>query len=289
LDIAVVDRLLENATLAEIWDHFLQGQARLLFNNHDQDWLADQTWWHSAKNVLEIGCGNGCYLSLLSEAFPEKTLEGVDYNTTYIEKARDRHSEKGISFRPGNAEEELPECRGKFDVVFFRFTLQWLKNPRLALEIAHSYLKPGGKLLVIDSYDPAAASAEVIPSLQYSIDELHEKTKAKAKGNRLISMELLNDLEGNEEVPLKRLYGVERTTLDKSGNRTERGPRFESKEHLSRYLNQNLLWFGIMRKQFEISVDLPQARKELQIYLDRNDHWVQIGMHYLLLDRIEAK
>jgi hypothetical protein len=44
-----------------------------------------------------------------------------------------------------------------------------------------------------------------------------------------------------------------------------------------------------MRKQFEISVDLPQARKELQIYLDRNDHWVQIGMHYLLLDRIEAK
>ena len=284
-DVGTVQKLLQESRLFDLWDHFLRGQARLMFSNHDKEWFSQKKWWNSANNVLEIGSGNGSYLSLISEAFPNKKLEGVDFNSKYVDQATAEYAHQGISFRLGNAEEELPAHQGRFDVVFFRFTLQWLKHPERALELAHRYLKPGGILLIIDSYDPAAHSSRVIDSLENSVRQLHERTRETAKGNRRISMEILTKLQEGTS-PLSRLYRVHHTSLDGNGNRLERGLCFESQDELERYLNQNLLFFGILEKQYGISVDLPTARREIQSYIDEKGFQTAPGVHYLVLEKI---
>lgn len=143
LDIGTVKRLLDQSSEAVLWNHFLIGQAELYFRNYDEKWLSQQSWWQSARNVLEIGSGNGHYLSLIQSHFPEKTVEGVDYNPDYVEKASGRYPH--IAFSLGNAQEELSKEEGSFDVVFLRYTLSWLTDPMKALELAQRYIKPGGR------------------------------------------------------------------------------------------------------------------------------------------------
>ena len=139
--------------------------------------------------------------------------------------------------------------------------------------------------LIMDSYDPAAHSSRVIDSLENSVRQLHERTRETAKGNRRISMEILTKLQEGTS-PLSRLYRVHHTSLDGNGNRLERGLCFESQDELERYLNQNLLFFGILEKQYGISVDLPTARREIQSYIDEKGFQTAPGVHYLVLEKI---
>ncbi len=51
-------RKLEKTTDTELWDVFLKGQARLFFP-YEFKWISGKDWWSKAKNILEIGSGNG--------------------------------------------------------------------------------------------------------------------------------------------------------------------------------------------------------------------------------------
>ena len=94
------------------------------------------------SNVLDLGCGSGLLMSLLS-IYKECSCVGIDLS----QSAADRFNDKvnncriipcSIEFAPEILDREF------FDVVMMVEVLEHLEEPKKALKIAHSLLKEGG-------------------------------------------------------------------------------------------------------------------------------------------------
>lgn len=276
--------ILQTAELPDLWNYFLKGQVNLFFSQ-EAEWLSEKECWTGARNILELGSGNGAYLSRLSEMFNDKIFLGVEKQSSLVEQSSAQFSRSGLAFVEGDAEVEYEEYRNQFDAVLYRLTLQHLKNPKLSLELAHQYLKRDGYVIIIDSYDPAWIASHEIYSLDEASRQHNERNRATLKGNRHITIEILEELQ-NENGSLSRLYEVIHTSLDVQGNRLEKGIRFESEQDRKRYFNHALLLLGILKKGYEIPVDLSDAYRELQVYLEDETSWICPGVHLLVLKKI---
>ncbi len=277
-------QVLETASLTELWNYFLKGQAEL-FSSQEAEWLAQKECWTKAKTVLEIGSGNGAYLSLLADKFKDKTFLGIDKRESFVNQANDEFSRLGLSFVEGDAEIVQEHYHNQFDAILYRLTLQHLQNPKHALEIAHQYLKEEGYIVIIDSYDPARRSSHHFPLMEEASRQHNEQARLLQKGNRYITIEILAELQ-NKNSNLSALYEVVHTSLDAQGNRLEKGIRFESEQDRKRCFNHTLLFLTIMKKAYEVSVDLSKAYEELQICLEEENYWNCPGMHLLILKKI---
>jgi len=275
---------LQAAELPDLWNDFLRGQAYLYFNQ-DVKWLSQKEWWTGAQNILELGSGNGVYLSLLSGEFKDKTFLGVENQPLLVQQANAQLGGPSLAFTEGDAQVDYEQYKNRFDICLYRLTLQHLKNPRSSLELAHQYLKQDGYVWIIDSYDPARIGSHKIRALEEASRQLNERNRATSKGNRRITIEILEELQ-NKTGPLSNLYEVVYTSLDVQGNRLEKGICFESTEDLKRYFNQNLLWLSIVNKSYGVPVDLSEAHTELQIYFKDEGFWICPGIHYLVLKKI---
>lgn len=276
--------ILQAAELPDLWNYFLRGQANLYFSQ-DKEWLSQKDWWIGARNILELGSGNGVYLSLLSETFKNKIFLGVENQPLLVERSNAQFGRLGLGFIEGDAEVEYEQYRNQFDAVLYRLTLQHLKNPKLSLKLTHQYLKQDGYVIIIDSYDPVRISSRKIHSLEEASRQHNERNRATLKGNRRITIEILEELL-NKNSPLSSLYEVVYTSLDVQGNRLEKGICFENEKDRKRYFNQNLLFLSILNKGYEIPVDLSEAYNELQSYLEDETFWICPGIHYLVLKKI---
>ncbi len=276
-------KILQDAELSDLWNYFLKGQAELFFRQ-ERELLSKDARWVEARDVLELGSGNGAYLSCLAESFKDKTWLGVEKKPEFVVQASEKYGRSGLAFREGDAEVENDQFRNRFDVVLFRLTLQHLQNPERSLELAHGYLKPGGCIVIIDSYDPARSGSHVMHSFEDAFRQHNERNQAAQKVNRRISMEILEGLE-NKSGLLSSLFEVARTSLDVEGNRLEKGMRFETKQDRMRYFNHALLFLGILNKGYGVTVDFPKAHDELQVYLKDETSWISPGMHLLVLKK----
>ncbi|MBS0624671.1 MAG: class I SAM-dependent methyltransferase [Verrucomicrobia bacterium] len=269
--------VLDAADLSSLWNSFLEGQAHLFFGQ-EADWLSGKREWVESQNVLELGSGNGSYLSRLSEAFSEKKFLGLEIQPSLVEQSKASFARPGLFFVAGDAEEFHEEYRNQFDVVLYRLTLQHLKEPRLSLKLAHEYLKEGGHVFIIEACDAAKVSSHRIHSFE---EASRQQNRTSSKGNRRISMEILNELQDEAS-----FYQIAHTSLDVNGNRLEKGIRFESEEDRKRYFNHALLFLSILKKGYGVLVDLSEAYSELQVYLEDENSWVCPGIHLLVLRKI---
>lgn len=283
-DQQICAEILQAADLSDLWNYFLKGQADLYFSQ-EVDLLAKEQSWATANRILELGSGNGAYLYRVSEAFKEKTYLGVEKQAPFVEQSNAQFGRQGLSFMEGDAELEEKQYEHQFDAVLYRLTLQHLKNPRHSLELAHRYLKPDGCVIILDSYDPAKISSHEIPSFEEASRQHNEKNRATLKGNRRITIEILEELQ-NPNSSLSRLYELKRTSLDVEGNRLEKGIRFDSEQDRKRYFNHALLFLGILSKGYDIPVDFEKAYQELQVYLKNEKSWISPGIHFLVLKKI---
>ena len=112
------------------------------------------------KEVLELGCGNGYWLRMLSRTGASVT--GIDLAENQIEAAKtwsDPYTES-IDYRVGDVSRDV-ELQGKFDVAFFEHVLleipdkQALEN---AIQNAADTLKVGGHLIISDIHPFAPSS-----------------------------------------------------------------------------------------------------------------------------------
>ena len=283
-DQQVCVEILQTAELSDLWNYFLKGQADLYFEQ-EMKLLSKEAYWEEAQNILELGSGNGAYLSRLSETFKDKIYLGVEKQPAFVEESNAKYGKLGLAFTEGDAELEYDQYRSQFDTVLFRLTLQHLKNPRRSLELAYQYLKQGGYVVIIDSYDPAKSSSHKIHSFDEASRQHNERNQATQKGNRRITIEILEELQ-NKSGSLSSFYEVIRTSLDVQGNRLEKGIRFETEQDRKRYFNHALLFLAILNKGYNVSVDFSKAHKELQVYLEDETSWISPGMHFLVLKKI---
>jgi SAM-dependent methyltransferase len=100
--------------------------------------------------VLDVGCGTGAITAGIARAVkPEGHVVGVDRDEGLLEIARTEHAEiENLQFECGDA--TALKFRAQFDVVTSARVLQWIAEPRLAIENMRHAAKGGGVVVVLD-------------------------------------------------------------------------------------------------------------------------------------------
>ena len=274
---------LGKATDAQLWDNFLEGQAKLFF---DQEfiWITKEIWWQEAKNVLEIGSGNGAYLYRLSRQSQDKIFKGIEKLSQLVKQANEHYAGAHLVFQERDAEIFDYQLVGSADIVLFRLTLQHLKDPVAALKNAAEYLPSNGYILIIDSCDRAKRTSHPIPAIDEALQLVAEVQKKAGKGNRAVTLELLQTLEAKTS-PLSEFFEVISSNLDIHGNIISDSIRFEGKQNRMLYFNHSLLFLNLLHRTYHIPIDLNRAYTELQSYLNDENAWTSPGMHFLVLKK----
>lgn len=274
---------LEKANTAELWDVFLEGQAALFFDAEFR-WISNGDWWDTSARILEIGSGNGAYLSRLADQFDAKTFRGVEILPLSVNQANEHYARDNLTFREGDAEVFDAQLMDSADIVLFRLTLQHLKDSSTALKNAANYLSANGYVLIIDACDMAKRTSHPIFALEEALRLVAQTQNKNGNGNRKVTLELLQSLEKGESC-LSDLYEVAFSNLDGSGNMLCDTIRFEGAEGKRLYFNHSLLFLNLLHRTYQIPVDLHKAYDELIAYFRDEHAWSTPGMHYLVLKK----
>lgn len=106
------------------------------------------------EDVLDIGSGPGFLACEMSEvAGPDGSVTGIDPSQSMLSIARGRSRSADsapVEFRPGEAT-ALPCAGGSFDAVTSTQVYEYVHDVPAALAEACRVLRPGGRLLVLDT------------------------------------------------------------------------------------------------------------------------------------------
>jgi ubiquinone/menaquinone biosynthesis C-methylase UbiE len=105
------------------------------------------------RRALEVGCGTGHWLALLSAG---GVCCGLDCSARMLDRARERDS--SLKLVRGTAG-QLPFGRGVFDLVFCVHALHHFDDPAAFVRQAHRVIRPGGAL-AITGMDPQTEQDE---------------------------------------------------------------------------------------------------------------------------------
>ncbi|MBP9865283.1 MAG: class I SAM-dependent methyltransferase [Candidatus Omnitrophica bacterium] len=106
-----------------------------------------------ARRILDVGCGEGRFLSILKEYGPKDwQLCGLDFDEAAVQKCRERGFE-AVARRV----EDFIEGNGTFDAVIMLQLIEHVEDPALIARRVFELLKPGGYFIIetpnIDSLD----------------------------------------------------------------------------------------------------------------------------------------
>ncbi|MEZ5581496.1 MAG: class I SAM-dependent methyltransferase [Candidatus Competibacteraceae bacterium] len=109
---------------------------------------------HSARRILEVGCGTGKNLLALSRAFPEAHCVGLDISEAMLTRARKKLEHQSGRITLLNQAYDQPLCGSEapsFDLVVFSYAWSMM-NPGWEQAIVNAVhdLRPGGLLAVVD-------------------------------------------------------------------------------------------------------------------------------------------
>ncbi len=135
----------------------------------------------NAATVLDIGTGNGYFLSRLADRYPEKRFTGIENNEALAHAARERIKTAGLT----NVEVVLGKCPfaeldRKFDFILARLSIYSMPNRDEVLKWACNLLKDDGRMAIIDAdfgqsytFPPDPAWARMIEVTIHLIEEIN--------------------------------------------------------------------------------------------------------------------
>lgn len=100
----------------------------------------------SGQNVLDLGCGDACFLSNWSQRQKNLKLFGLDLSVNQITKAKTRLPQ--AQFHRASLSDPLPFQNNFFDHIYCGEVLEHLINPDHFMTEAFRILKPGGTLVM---------------------------------------------------------------------------------------------------------------------------------------------
>lgn len=110
--------------------------------------IAEQIRERSYESLLDVGCGTGFLIDLLTKQKPARYC-GVDLSDEMIRVARNKQIE-GAEFVVSSAD-RLPYPDGSFDVVTCSQSFHHYPYPEQAMREAKRVLKPGGLYILSDT------------------------------------------------------------------------------------------------------------------------------------------
>jgi 2-polyprenyl-3-methyl-5-hydroxy-6-metoxy-1,4-benzoquinol methylase len=260
-------RGLKTTDSALLWEAVLANQSHLYLES-DLKFFFNQPAWQSAKKVLELGCGNGAFLSKLSNYFPEKRYLGVEIDEKNLNIAKERcKSQASISFLQSDIWKFAPS--EKYDVIVLRFVLQHLKDNERLLPFLKSMLSEGGCIFVVDACDHMFLSRPAITSFRSVLDQIKEFQDSHNQ-KRNASFELLEISERfgykvvrSEQTPCPIFRDADRTAI------TELIVQV----------------YEVLRRLMQGSLDEDLLSSELAAWFTSPYCYLQLGLHQLVIGK----
>ncbi len=110
-------------------------------------WILEKIDSRNPKSILDVGCGDGFYLHLLSSLYPLAKVIGVDFDTNALNSARINLKGRKVILRQGDVC-KLDFKDNSFDVVLASEVFEHLESDTRGIKEVYRVLKPGGLLLV---------------------------------------------------------------------------------------------------------------------------------------------
>ena len=115
------------------------------------DEIIDRVLKKQPKDILDLGCGNGNILSILSDC-TDANLFGLDLSKNMIYEAQKKLNDK-VQLDIGDSE-NLPYDDDKFDLVICNASFHHYTNPQKVLKEIKRVLTPSGTLTLGDPTAP---------------------------------------------------------------------------------------------------------------------------------------
>ncbi len=100
------------------------------------------------NDLLDVGCGTGPMISLLSKKYPDKHYTGLDLTPAMIEEAKKKNI-PNANFIVGDAE-NLPFEDESFDAMICSNSIHHYPNPQAFFGGVRRCLRKGGRLIIRD-------------------------------------------------------------------------------------------------------------------------------------------
>ncbi len=94
--------------------------------------------------ILDVGCGDGYYLYLISRLYTNITLTGCDFDVRGLKSARANLKDKKIKLLKGDLMKKLPFRSNSFTKIVMSEVAEHLPNDVKGLSEVFRVLKPGG-------------------------------------------------------------------------------------------------------------------------------------------------
>jgi ubiquinone/menaquinone biosynthesis C-methylase UbiE len=160
--------------------------VKLLGGDSARRVLLDQADLQPGQRVLEVGCGTGTLLMLLTRAQPALELTGLDPDARALARAKRKADAASVSIQLDRGfSDALPYSDASFDRVFSCFMLHHLdgadEKVRTLREIRR-VLTPGGRLHLLDFVQPEAAHrVNVVARWMHSTHRLEDNTDTRVR------------------------------------------------------------------------------------------------------------
>lgn len=278
-------RILESTPIQIQWDAILSLETKLYFQLEISYIQKNFNCWENAHTVLDIGCGNGDFTAQLAGTFPDKNFVGIDENQRHIEAARKQHALANLSFECADSHVLEKGFVHRYDIVFMRLVLQHLRDKDLVLRNIYNYLKPKGRVLIIESVDYLRHSS----MSSNTIDELFKKINSHFTDNRIdrtASLSLMKKILSKQS-NMHKLFKIEKSNISPQGESD-----YESEKELHLNLNrknkhllfaQKLGFFSICKKEYSLDVDLSEVYDLYKGFVDDEEAYDYLGVHFLCL------
>jgi len=140
--------------------------------------------------LLEVGCGPGFVTSRLLDHLRRGSVTGVDLDPTMLAHARELlgGSERVRFVEASASETGLPNA--SFDAVLARFLLQHLPNVDVVLAELRRVLRPGGRMIAVDSDQAFDTLFDPEPRFYRALMDAVEEAQRARGGDRNIGRRL---------------------------------------------------------------------------------------------------
>ena len=113
-------------------------------------------------NILEVGCGCGTVLELLSKSNPKSKIYGTDISDTMLQQSKEReYTNNNVSIQKADAREQIFKEKSLDTIIFcsvlheiYSYSSYNIKSIEDTIEKAYKMLKPNGRLIIRGGVKP---------------------------------------------------------------------------------------------------------------------------------------
>lgn len=120
------------------------------FSGFEYGFLRDLISTNAVRKVLDVGTGEGNFISGLADLAPEVNFKAVDADPELIQAAAENHNRKNLSFEACMFNHLFPG--ENFDLITARFAVEHMKDVPLFISDAYSKLRQGGILMITEYF-----------------------------------------------------------------------------------------------------------------------------------------